>query len=259
MKYGLLLSGGINEEYNKKRYACDLGLAYQVLCEQQKVLPDHISVFYADGRPVYYLDKKITTKVADGAAIRNHLAELSEMTTVSDELWIVISNHGGGGQGGIVCLWDETYMTLEEFVNLLNKIACRKFLVLGQCYAGNILNLPVRNALVLTANKPDCVSYARIYKEEIQKGSKIYQYEYDEFLYQFFSCLKGSYPDGDPLGEESPICSDVDQMVEYAYEYAKKSDCWNPDHPEYTHLCERIRHTLLLENPVEIPQMKKFA
>ena len=47
--------------------------------------------------------------------------------------------------------------------------------MLGECYAGNILNYNINNACVMTANVIDEVSYANPYDDS-----------YDEFLNHFF-------------------------------------------------------------------------
>lgn len=252
MRYVLLLSGGVNHKYNYSRYACDLAYAKQVLEERWGTVETMFDVIYADGRPIEYLGNKVITKAASLDNVRLRLSEWKKEICPEDELYVIVSNHGGVyNEMGIVNLWGKEYLSLAELVDLTNQISGYKYLILGQCYAGNVLDLQMHNTLVLTANEADKESYARIYKEIIADGNDQYKYEYDEFLYHLISGLHGSYPSGKGLNGGRGKCQDIEE----AYEYARANDIWNPEHPDYQALCERIgRYDIS-----EIPQLRYFA
>lgn len=252
MKYILLLSGGINNKYNHLRYACDLAYAKQVFEEIWGITECVFDVIYADGKPIEYLGNKVMTKPAYRDILLGRLGDWRTKISCEDELYLVVSNHGGKCQeNGVVYLWGQEYLGLEELAGLTNQILCRKYLILGQCYAGNVLDLKMRNTVVLTANEPDKESYARIYIETIKDKGKLYEYQYDEFLYHLISGLKGSYPSGKSLNGHQVKCG----SMEDAYEYARDNDIWNPQHPEYQALCRRIKRNDISE----IPQMRCFV
>lgn len=244
MKYILLLSGGLNKTYNHSRYACDLGYAYQVMCERWKDEEYQIRIIYADGKDIDYAGKKLQTTAASRKNVLDQFDQWKRVIENGDEVYLVVSNHGGTDSGvGEIYLWGMEYLTLEELVEHMNQIPCCKYMILGQCFAGNILNLNLHHTLVLTANEPGKVSYARLNEE--------CGYQYDEFLYQLFAGLNGKYPSGRSLSGGKQMCLDFEE----AYEYAKMNDSWNPDHPDYSDLCRQIKR----DDMSEIPQLKYFA
>ncbi len=252
MKYILLLSGGVNDRYNYDRYACDLAFAYQVMDEYLGMAEKRIQILYADGRQIRYLGKKLETKPASRSNLNQLLHEWTKICNVEDEIYFIVSNHGTQmSEGSVINLWGRDFITLQEWTDAINAIAGHKYIVFGQCHGGDILHLDVKNAEVLTANRPGHPSYKRLYPEIITYQGTIYKYEYDEFLYHFFAALHGSYPSGRTLE------SDADKKYTFAdaYEYAKVNDIWNPSHPDHEEICKMVS----LPSASEIPQMQMFT
>lgn len=71
--------------------------------------------------------------------------------------------------------------------------------ILGQCYAGNILEWNHKNTIIVTANEKGLPSYSMFDIIEIKKDGKIFNYNYDEFLYHFFSYLQNTYCSAEDL------------------------------------------------------------
>jgi len=251
MKYVLLLSGGVNDRYNYDRYASDLAFARQVMDEYLGTTEKIVQILYADGRRIRYLGQELETKPASRKGLYELLDEWKEKTTVEDESYFIVSNHGSQmSVGSVINLWGREFITLQEWTNEINAIKGHKYIVFGQCHGGDILKLNVKNADVLTANQPGYPSYTRIYPEMITYQGITYKYDYDEFLYHFFAALHGSYPSGKPLEEDT----DKKYTFADAYEYARLNDVWNPLHPDHEEVCKIVS----LPSAIEIPQMQVF-
>lgn len=158
------------------------------------------------------------------------------MLEKDDLLLILVSNHGDSEDGGRICVWGEgaECILLKDVVSILNFIEARKVLLLGQCFAGNILDYQIHNACVITANMKGMESY-----------TNPFNYQYDEFFYHFLSYIHGSYPDGKQLADIG--VNDVDK----AFQYAVKMDVFAPGNP----VGEKISKAMK-EKIIEIPQKK---
>lgn len=209
-KCAVLLSGGINYSYNYKRYKNDLYLAYNVLKNIGDFSDEDIFLFYGNGTG-WFEDTGIIPYAAEKLQLLNRLEDLEHKLDIGDEFVLVVSNHGGNEQEGNICLWGLEYITLLDLSKHMNKIKAKKIIILGECFAGNILKYEITNSCIFTANKQGEPSYAGL-KED-----------YDEFLYHFFSYILGKYPDTKiriPYGNNN--------LLE-AYEYAKKQDRFSPE------------------------------
>ena len=248
-KYGLLLSGGVNRKWNAERYANDLGLAYETLNKALGYMRENICVLYADGYTINYLGNKIPTRKASVENIKNIFLSYQDKINDDDEFFFVVSNHGGEQKNGVIYLWGEKeYITLDSITQYLAQIPCRKMVILGQCYAGNILEWNHKNTIIVTANEKGLPSYSMFDIIEIKKFRKIFNYNYDEFLYHFFSYLQNTYCNAEDLTE---IPDSV--KIKQAFHFAYNQDRYNPKHIDYDKLCKKIG-----TNIYEVPQYKEY-
>lgn len=181
-KRAILFAGGVDFYRNYSRYENDLRLAYTVLLEKLNYSSEDISIFLGYGKSMAYNDQMIKTQIAYKNILIDKLNSISNELEEEDSLIIVVSNHGS--KGPYINMWGMECLSLDEFEESLKKIKANKLLIMGQCYGGNFLNMDVDHTCIITANRPDQVSYARLPNRE-----------YDEFLYLFFSFLYGKYPD----------------------------------------------------------------
>lgn len=218
-KYAILLSGGIDKSRNYKRYRNDLEFAYKVLVEDCGYAAENIQIFFADGKALRYKDTDICTVEAVRENILQAFERMIEELRSEDSFTLIVSNHGGEDENGCIYLWGNDYLSLELLVYMLNKIKARKNIIFGQCFGGNILDMNVGNACIVTANDRGLESAGCL---------KPFQYDYDEFLLHFLSYIHGKYPDGIKIvGGNNDILK--------AYEYAVKNDIFSPDNP---HMCK---------------------
>lgn len=210
-KYAVLLSGGINNKYNYPRYKNDLELVYKVLLEDCDYNQKNIKVFFANGKSLSYQTEMVEAEEARKEAILSYFATMENILTEEDSFTFIVSNHGSEEMGGCIHLWGRETLELKALVQTLNKIRAKKNIILGECYAGNILSMDICNACVVTANKAGEVSYAH-------PGDN----KYDELLFHFFSFIHKQYPDG-------TVIEDGENNVIKAYEYALKKDAFHPD------------------------------
>lgn len=233
-KHAILLSGGINRGANAPRYKNDLEFAYEVLVNDCGFDESDIEIFYANGADLSFTGNIIKTKEAKKEHIIESLRNVIYNLNKTDEFVLIVSNHGGEKDGGNICLWGCDTISLEELSEILQQMEARKILLLGECYAGNILDYNISNACVMTANIKGKVSYAW------------YMRNYDEFLYHFLSYIHGFYPDGNPLKQKG------ENNIKKAFQYAVDMDFLGPHSIEG----ERIRKVCKDDSLIEIPQMK---
>lgn len=247
-KYGLLLSGGIHQKCNYSRYANDLGLAYETLINALGYPQKNIAVFYANGETINYLDHMIPTQNATLKNLEKAFSHYKKELTLNDEFFFVVSNHGGKEKNGIIYLWEKEYISLDNITNYLNQLPCKKIVILGQCYAGNIFERNHQNTIMISANQKDLPSYGMYDTINIIRNSKAFTCTYDEFLYHFFSYLQNTH-----LEDAHSSTIPNPEKVKDAFAYAYKHDRYNPSHADYYHLSKRISIKIS-----EIPQYKEY-
>lgn len=215
-KYAVLLSGGINRKYNSERYRNDLEFAYKILIEDCGYDAGNIQIFFADGEELKYGDVGLPTMAAEKETVLTTLQKMTGELGEEDSFTLIVSNHGGNVGRGCIYLWGNEYVELEVLVQILNNIKASKNIILEECYGGNILDMDVSNACIVTANEKGLVSYGCLNSPK---------YAYDEFLLHFLSFIHGKYPDGESIktGENDII---------KAHEYALKNDIFSPYNPQ---------------------------
>lgn len=159
-KRAILFAGGVDFYRNYSRYENDLRLAYTVLLEKLNYSSDDISIFLGYGKSMAYNDQMIKTQIAYKNILIDKLNSISNELEEEDSLIIVVSNHGS--KGPYINMWGMECLSLDEFEESLKKIKANKLLIMGQCYGGNFLNMDVDHTCIITANRPDQVSYARL-------------------------------------------------------------------------------------------------
>ena len=210
-KYALLLSGGIDKKYNYPRYKNDLEWVYKVLVEDCNYEQKDIKIFYADGKPLNYAGNCIITSKADKDELVQYLEDMALLLTEKDVFTMVVSNHGGDtATGGCIYLWGIVPLELNSLVALLRQIKAQKYIILGECYGGNILNWDIENSCIVTANERGCVSYTNPQKPD-----------YDELIRHLFSYIHKGYPDGISIPQGSNDVKD-------AYRFACVHDALKP-------------------------------
>lgn len=231
-KCAILLSGGVNHIYNHERYKNDLYLAYSVLKNIGNFSDEDIFLFYGNGTG-NFKDSEIIPQAAKKDSVLRCLVDIKLKLDENDEFVLVVSNHGGDEENGNICLWGyDDSISLSELSVYLNGIKAKKIIILGECFAGNILKYNITNSCIFTANEEGKPSYASL------------QNDYDEFLYHFFSYVLSKYPD---TGIRIP--EGKNNLIE-AYQYARKHDAYCPDN-------KRRKKIIIGKNEItEIPQMK---
>ena len=173
-KHAILFSGGINYTNNYSRYKNDLEFAYRVLIEDCDFRKEEIEVLYANGRGFYYNGESIDTKPAMKNTFLKSLSNQKNLLNKEDTLVFMVSNHGGDDNGGTICCWGEgSRVSLSDIVGILNTIEARKIILLGQCYAGNILDYEIENACTADYNKDFISLSADLFKEPRQTDGSL--------------------------------------------------------------------------------------
>lgn len=212
-KYALLFAGCVDESNWYKRYENDLGFMYETL---QKNNYDIIEVLYYDGSPIYYNNQKIPTQIASKSNFFNVLRKYSKLLKEEDQIIIFVSNHGGEKNSitldsHINCYGYEN-ISRYEFTNIMNLLNSLKIIILGQCYGGDFIDLPISKSVIMSANEAGKVSYASLQCE----------CEYDEFLYHLTAYFNGSYPNK-PLNDVLP---NLTNKIIDGFKYARDNDMY---------------------------------
>lgn len=232
-KMAVLLSGGVNFMNDYPRYGNDLGFAYNVLTKHCNYSSKDITVLYSFGKDIIYKGTTINTLIASIEFFEAALSQAASQLDAEDEFILVVSNHGGNINEGLINLWNEKSIFFNPLAELLKQIKAKKIIILGECYAGNFIRDDIPNCCILAGNEKDKPTYLHPHNPN-----------YDEFLYNFFSFLCGKYPDSNiPINS-----SDVD--IEKAFIFAQENDAFNPNNPYY---CSKYNSA---DNDIiEIPQM----
>jgi len=232
-KMAILLSGGVNYNYDYPRYGNDLGLAYNVLTEHCNYKPEDIVVLYSFGKDIIYKGHTINTLIASKENLEAALTIAANKLDEKDEFILVVSNHGFHTNEGLINLWDEKKIFFNPLAELLKQIKAKKVIVLGECYAGNFIRDDIPNCCILTGNEKGKETYVNPYN-----------HDYDEFLFNFFSFLCGKFPDTNITISSAVV------DIEKAFAFARENDSYNPNNPHYFSGYNSVNNDI-----VEIPQM----
>lgn len=238
-KYAILLAGAIRTNDELYRYANNLGFAYDVLKNQYSF--DNIDMLYYKGYPFNYINNaNISNNKATKINLINSFKKAQEALSGDDLLFFLVSNHGAADEhDAYICLFRDTNLSdsdeesaesdkkiyLSEIALFLNSIPCKKVIVLGECYSGNIAIHNICNAICLSACEKNACSFSSNYSPKIHVNNVKKKYTYDEFLLHFLSALNGTYPNGKTLnlaGNDYPL--KPSNSILNAFKYAKAAD-----------------------------------
>jgi hypothetical protein len=237
-KYALLYSGGYNAANAHKRYWNDLKFMYMTLRNKYGYTDANIVVVYKDGTgedtdmPV---DFAASTTGFDGA-----IAYLKSKTTANDDLFVFMTNHGGGfheahnaNEGGRVDTsgdevdpkkYDETTYYYNQTTNelwdddlaaALNGLTVRRMVgVFEPCFSGGLLH-------DLRGSKRSLVSAASEFEYSWAMGPSN---TYDTFSYHFTCALNKADPGGAGLSPNPDTNGDGKVSMLEAFLYAKLKD-----------------------------------
>lgn len=234
--YALLYSGGIDKANAHARYWNDMTFMYQTLKSKYGYTDEHIIVVYKDGlaesvgMPVDY---RATEKGLDSA-----FSELARELTGDNNLFIFMSNHGGGydkkGKRNydgvsdqrpadetdkykideVSFFYEENYNTIldDDFSQKVNNLKFNNLIALfGQCYSGGFLrDLRGTGRIIMSAAM----------EFEPSWGDDALQYDY--FSYYFTAAINGSTPDNVPAPADTNNDGRI-SMLE-AFNYATRND-----------------------------------
>ncbi len=182
--HAVLITGGVNEDFNFPRYTTNITSMYRILRELGYAR-ENIHVFYEDGsaRDLDNLDGdgdhatgSDIEDAADETAIRDRVSGLcNSLDRRKDVLFIYGTDHGA--VGGDLELWDfngngwtdfeERYSPTELAQDTENCRVCRLFVLMDQCYSGAFVgpltDADHRNSAVYTAASAVEVSFGRDY------------------------------------------------------------------------------------------------
>ncbi|HWR14610.1 MAG TPA: hypothetical protein VN577_07260 [Terriglobales bacterium] len=248
-KYALLYSGGVNAVKAYTRYWNDLKFMYLTLRSKYGFSDDNIVVVYKGGTGE---DSDITVDyAASPAGFNDAIKYLRSKMTVKDDLFIFVTNHGGGyhdsscgetpaNRGGRADVipgdeinanaWDEaTYyynqtsndVFDDDFVNTINSLSFGKMVALfEQCFSGGFLrDLRGHNRILISAATDAQYSWAMDP-----------DYKYDTFSYHFTSALNNADDAGTALTTNPDTNGDGNVSILEAFLYAKSkdTDCETP-------------------------------
>lgn len=189
-KWAVIISGGINANYNYIRYRNDCTAIYNVLKYKYHFPANHIIVIMANGAS-YDFDGDGVNDVnysANNTNISSVFTTLGQNVQDGDEILVFVTDHGGRENNvSYICLWGNQKLYPSAFNTQINKITTQanKHIVLGQCFSGGFVSaISGPQVTVATACSASQVSYSTS------------NYQYDEFLYHWTAAIMGQYPSG---------------------------------------------------------------
>lgn len=225
----VLVSGGISEFQNHRRYLHNLHIFYSLLVSPRyRFHPRDIEVLYANGGSYHFAGNAVATEEATEANLKDALDDALNATghfvgtaaspnlpLGSNDLLIFMStNHGDDSTPPHrLLLWDPSqYITSTGFASAIKSASKCHFLgVFGHCYGGSMISKTL--SAIGGANKCVCVAASTSASYALEPD-----YAYDAFLYHFTSALLGKTPanytaDADANGDG---LIDLDEAFKFA-------------------------------------------
>lgn len=242
--HAVIISGGINRNFNRPRYWNDCSFIYQTLSKTYGIPKTQIYPLMADGTDPsvdtlsdlgYYLSQSLDLDF-DGQAEIQHAATKANVTSTfntlssilkeDDHLFIYVIDHGGTTDNlnsSYICLWNNERLYDYELADLIRPITNKYVnvnVVLGQCYAGGFHdNLKQVGCVTASACKGSENSYAMT------------GFPFDEFVYHWTCAVNAA----DHLGKTINSDSNNDGYIsmDEAFNYAKQHDRVTYETPQY--------------------------
>ena len=237
-EYAVIISGGGDYYSNFERYWNDCSAIYKALVNVYNYDKSKIFIIMSDGT-----SPESDLRMNDGSTISSPLDldydgtndiqyaatkaniemvfdTLSQRITSDDNVFVFVTDHGGGGS--TIFLWNNVTMTKTEFASEINKINHARSInvCMEQCYSGGYVTaLAGNNRVIATACEANNVSYA------------MPDLVYDEFCYHWISAVSGKTPDGTTINAD--YNNDNFVSMEEAFQYAKNEDT-RPEIPQYS-------------------------
>ncbi|MFB6283403.1 MAG: DUF6517 family protein [Halobacteria archaeon] len=237
--FAVILSGGINQANNFKRYWQGTVQTYQAMNGTYNLPDDQIYVNYWNGTPDSKVNgRNIVDRNARQSNVDATFRELKKRVGkcqnqskkgVRTEVMMFTYNHGSEDKGKN--LIGSQILTPDELrdhlVDLRTKGADQINIMMMQCYSGHFINLT--SSMTGRSTKDSVTSIATAANNQELSWGK-------DYGWNFVAALAGQFPGGSSVNADS----DGDGTVEWneAYTYAKKNDKFGPngqdkEHPQY--------------------------
>lgn len=248
-KFALLYSGGINLANAHRRYWNDIDFMRSVLINQYGYSEENIVIVYRDG--IGHNGELTVDYPATEEGLSSAVSDLAGRMTGNDDLFVFVTNHGGGRHRG-ECHQDEcnafnlgvadinsdenegtggtdevmyyynqvsNVFSDDEFSNLIARIPHKSLIaVLEPCFSGGLLrDLRGSNNVVISACQDN----------ELSWGSVINGIEFDIFSYYFTEALNRKTINGVPLSTNPDENGDNAISMLEAFRYAVMKDFAN--------------------------------
>lgn len=257
--YAVIISGGMNPNYNYERYWNDCSEMYKTLIYKYGYQKDHVYVLMADGQSPGLdmhlnngdfisspldLDADGTIDINMAATkvnIQQVFTDLGNILNEDNHLFVFCTDHGGLLYGNVayMCLWNNSLMYDYEFSHELDKVSAgRKTIVMEQCNSGGFIdNIQATNSVISTA----CA-----YNESSNATSDML---YDEFAYNWISAVSKQTPSGNNIFSDYNLDGNV--SIEEAFLYAQNNNLKN-ETPQYSSIPSDIGSRFSLSTPLSI-------
>ena len=263
--YAILVSGGSKKGSNHIRYWGDMALAYTTLRHDFGIPRGNVRVLWASGDPNADLciahghcstcsSASVPLNAADLdrdgvgdidgdaslASVEAAFGEISARLKEGDQLFVFFTDHGNkyGFESfadyaldpfASLLLWDGEILTDWMLASWTRDLPCPVVTALECCYSGGVMKD------VMESTGVRFVATAADYNQSHAGSTKPW---FDQWVYQFFSALRGYYPTSgkDPRGRGKDCLADTDgdgavSILEAArFAYLKR---YASDYPQY--------------------------
>ena len=249
--WAVIMNGGASSGSNHVRYWNDLSNIYITLNHVYGFSDENIIVLCSDGLDPSPdqsnglnsdpdLDGDGDDDIMYSCNLSNVdmvFADLANILTENDKLFIFTTDHGGSNGGWDVFqnLWNHEELTDAHFAELLEALPnCEIICTFEPCYSGGFLDdavVPPGPVIASSACRHDEFSWAT------------HNLEYDEYVFHWTAAIKGEDAYGNPV--DADYNQDGMITMDEAYTYAEEHDA-RDEHPQYGDYPENIGSQIFL-------------